>query len=146
MKADRPKFRRLFELLLRDELVSLPAGSVVNVSAAPAEGQPADRPAIQVRVSDNGPGLPREALRLVFDPFVVRADTPAEYGINLMAVYFIVYHHGGRIEARSDGNGTTFLLTLPCNPEQAPRPEEERQFLQKVLLNEQIWEKLSTAA
>jgi two-component system probable response regulator PhcQ len=146
MKVDRPKFQRLFELLLRDELVSLPAGSVVTISATPAEGQPADRPALQVRVSDNGPGLPREALRLVFDPFVVRADTPAEYGINLMAVYFIVYHHGGRIEAQSDANGTTFLLTLPCNPEQAPRPEEERQFLQKVLLNEQIWEKLSTAA
>ncbi len=64
-----------------------------------------------MQVSDNGPGLPKEALRLVFDPFVVRSDSPMEYGIHLMACYFIVHHHGGRIDAKSEeGRGTTFTL------------------------------------
>jgi two-component system, probable response regulator PhcQ len=140
LQADKPKFCRLFELLLKDELASLPAGSRVTLSA---ELQKDDaRPEIRVRISDNGPGLPQEALRVVFDPFVVRGDTPSEYGIHLMACFFIVYHHGGRIDAKSEpGRGTTFTIYLPLNPERAAPPSEQ-EFLQKVLLNEELWGKL----
>src|SRR5208282_1709107 len=138
--ADKPKFYRLFELLLKDELASLPAGSRVTLTA---ELQKSDaKPEILVRISDNGPGLPQEALRVVFDPFVVRSDTPSEYGIHLMACFFIVYHHGGTIDAKSQpGRGTTFTICLPLNPERAAPPSEQ-EFLQKVLLNEELWEKL----
>lgn len=79
---------------------------------------------------------------MVFDPFVVRGDTPSEYGIHLMACFFIVYHHGGKIDAKSQpGRGTTFTICLPLNPERATPPSEQ-EFLQKVLLNEELWEKL----
>ncbi len=143
MSVDRLKFYRLFELLLKDEIASLPAGSRVTVSASQFNGAPTDKQEIQVQVSDNGPGLPKEALRLVFDPFVVRSDTPMEYGIHLMACYFIVHHHGGRIDARSeDGKGTTFTLRLPTNPSQAPETQVDQDFLHKVLLSETLWEKL----
>src|SRR5262249_8204029 len=84
MTVDRTKFQRLFELLLRDEVVSLPPGSVIRVSARVREEGSGGRKEIEVEVADNGPGLPEEALRLVFDPFAVRSDSPLEYGINLM--------------------------------------------------------------
>ncbi len=143
LNVDGPKFCRLFELLLRDEMVSLPAGSRVTLSAALLNGASADKRQVQVQVKDNGPGLPKEALRLVFDPFVVRSDSPTEYGIHLMACYFIVHHHGGRIDAASEqGQGTTFTLRLPLNPDQATPPQDEQEFLQKVLLSETLWEKL----
>jgi two-component system, probable response regulator PhcQ len=143
LNVDRPKFCRLFELLLKDEIASLPPGSRVTFSASLLNGARADQQQIQVELSDNGPGLPKEALRLVFDPFVVRSDSPMEYGIHLMACYFIVHHHGGRIDARSEaGQGTTFTLRLPVNPNQAPPMQEEHDFLQKVLLSETLWEKL----
>jgi two-component system, probable response regulator PhcQ len=143
LNVDKPKFCRLFELLLKDELASLPAGSRVTLSAKPLNGARADKQEIQVQVSDNGPGLPKEALRLVFDPFVVRSDSPAEYGIHLMACYFIVHHHGGRIDAASEeGRGTTFTLRLPINPVLAVPSQNEQEFLQKVLLSETLWEKL----
>jgi two-component system, probable response regulator PhcQ len=143
LNVDRPKFCRLFELLLKDELASLPPGSRVTISASLLNGARADKQEVQVQVSDNGPGLPKEALRLVFDPFVVRSDSPMEYGIHLMACYFIVHHHGGRIDARSEeGKGTTFTLRLPVNPDLAPPLPDEQEFLQKVLLSETLWEKL----
>jgi two-component system probable response regulator PhcQ len=146
LKADQPKFRRLFELLLKDEIVSLPAGSCVTLEAKSLASAAPGGPDIQFIVRDDGPGLPKESLRLIFDPFALRADSPLEYGINLMAVYFIVHHHGGSIEARSDeARGTTFVLTFPLNPEQRPPLEENQQFLEKVLLNEKLWEKLMTA-
>jgi two-component system, probable response regulator PhcQ len=142
--VDRPKFERLFELLLRDEIVSLPGGRQIDISARPEQID--GKSAVAIEVRDNGPGLPKEALRLIFDPFVVRADSPLEYGISLMAAYFIVHHHGGRIEARSEeGKGTTFILRLPVNPNQAPLVVENTEFLQKLLLNESVWEKMLTS-
>ena len=141
--VDKPKFYRLFELLLKDELASLPPGSRVTLTAMLSDRPATDKQEIEVRVSDNGPGLPKEALRLVFDPFVVRSDSPMEYGIHLMACYFIVHHHGGRIDARSEqGQGTTFTLRLPVNPDLVLPLQEDHDLLQKVLLSETLWEKL----
>jgi signal transduction histidine kinase len=142
MKVDRPKFHRLFDLLLKDELAALPAGSRVNLSAQPTDATGQKR-GVVIQVSDNGPGLPKEALRLVFDPFVVRTDTPMEYGIHLMACFFIVHHHGGKIEAKSEnGRGTTFTIRLPADPNVAPTMESDTDFFRKVLLNDALWEKL----
>jgi two-component system probable response regulator PhcQ len=142
LKVDKLKFYRLFELLLKDELATLPNGSRVVFSASAVNGSN-QKPGVIIQISDNGPGLPQEALRLVFDPFVVRSDSPMEYGIHLMACYFIVHHHGGRIEARSEnGRGTTFTIRLPADPDQAPSPENDTEFLRKVLLSDAIWKKL----
>jgi two-component system, probable response regulator PhcQ len=140
--ADGPKFRRLFALLFKDELASLPAGSKITLSGKfnpePISGQPE----VEITVQDNGPGLPTEALRLLFDPFTLRMDLPTEHGINLMGCFFIVHHHGGRIEARSDGGkGATFTIHMPVNPTQAPT-EDRQEFLQRVMLNETVWQKL----
>jgi len=146
LRVDKAKFYRLFELLITDEAVSLPENSCVTVSAQMA---PAPRPAAQemeILVRDDGPGVPREALRLIFDPFLVRADTPLEYGIHLMGCFFIVHHHGGRIEAGSEpGRGTTFRIRLPLDPTREPPAGTQPDFLQKVLLNQPLWEKLIAA-
>lgn len=143
LMVDKEKFYRLFELLLKDEIASLPAGAEVTVSAQTGIAPSRQRSEILVEVRDNGPGLPEEALRMIFDPFVVRSDSPMEYGISLMACYFIVHHHGGKITASSKpGQGTTFSLRLLTNPNDPPSEEESQAFLQKVLLNETLWEKL----
>jgi len=143
MNVDKRKFGRLFELLLKDELASLPPGSRVTLSAKLSDGARKDKQEIEVEVSDNGPGLPREALRLMFDPFVARSDSPVEYGIHLMACFFIAHHHGGRIQAKSEeGRGTTFRLRLPLNSNQAQAPQNEGEFLNKVLLSDTLWERL----
>ncbi|HXT10248.1 MAG TPA: hybrid sensor histidine kinase/response regulator [Candidatus Angelobacter sp.] len=142
MRVDKPKFYRLFELMLKDELATLPTGSEVTLKAETYNGT--SRPGVLIQVSDNGPGLPQEALRLVFDPFVVRSDSPMEYGIHLMACYFIVHHHGGKIDAHSEaGKGTTFSIRLPLDSDATPPSSVgDTEFLRKVLLNDKLWEKL----
>ncbi len=141
LKVDLPKFRRLFELLLKEELATLPADCRVAFAAALEDGNA--QPEIVVQVTDNGPGLPADALRVVFDPFVVHDSVPSEYGINLMACFFIVHHHGGKIDAKSEpGRGTTFTLRLPLQPAPAVTPPSETEFLQKALLNQELWQKL----
>jgi len=139
MAVDKAKFTRLFELLLKDEAVSLPEGAKISLKARVLTGDVE----IEVEISDNGPGLPQEALRSLFDPFFIRADQPQEFGINLMAAYFIVYHHGGRIQVKSGPTGgTTFLLTFATHPQVNAGPGGEHEFLEKVLMNETLWERL----
>ena len=140
LRVDKPKFSRLFELLLKEELAILPSGSRITLSA---ELQNDPKQEIVVQISDDGPGFPEGALRSVFDPFVVSSHVPSEYGIYLIACFFIVHHHGGKIEARSQpGHGTTFTLHLPLQPEPVATTSSDADFLRKALLNENLWEKL----
>jgi two-component system, probable response regulator PhcQ len=137
LTVDHKRFARLFELLLEDELVSLPPGSTITLRAAPDTLEP-DHPALRVEIHDNGPGLPQEALRLLFDPFLVRSDSPSEYGIRLMACFFIVHQHGGKIVAHSSPqHGTTFILKLPLNPANLTFAEENQRFLEKLFFSEE---------
>jgi two-component system probable response regulator PhcQ len=137
LRVDRPKFDRLFDLLLKDELAMLPAGSRITFTAELQADE------IAVFLTDNGPALPQEALRVVLDPFVVTSGKPSEYGINLMACFFIVHHHGGKIEAENlPGGGNRFTLHLPLQPERTTAATDESDFLKKALLNENLWEKL----
>jgi two-component system probable response regulator PhcQ len=140
MHVDLPKFNRLFDLLLRDELAMLPAGSRIELAAELRDSE------VVFTLADNGPALPQEALRVVLDPFVVTRGAPSEYGINLMACFFIVHHHGGRIEAQNlPGGGNRFTLFLPLNPERKVANTEETDFLKKAMLNEDLWGKLLAA-
>jgi signal transduction histidine kinase len=144
LRVDKLKFSRLFELLLKEELAMLPAGSHIALTAELRDGPP---PEIVVHINDNGPGLSEDALRAVFDPFVVHDHKPSEYGIHLMACFFIVHHHGGKIAARSQpGKGTTFTLHLPLQPEPVAVSSSDTDFLKKALLNDNLWEKLLASA
>jgi K+-sensing histidine kinase KdpD len=137
MRVDKPKFDRLFDLLLKDELAMLPAGSKITLAA---ETQGRD---MLIRLTDNGPALPPEALRVILDPFTVSTGGPSEYGINLMACFFIAHHHGGKIEAQSlPGGGNLFIVRLPLEPERVAAPEKNTEFMTKTLFNDHLWQKL----
>lgn len=145
LMVDTEIFDRLFDLLFEDELNHLPPGSRIwlNIRKAPANDIVA--PGVEIELSDNGPGLSEAALRSVFDPLVLREGSNLDYGLNLMAAYLIVYHHNGRIEVgpRREG-GTVFRILLPANPTVKTDAMREQEFLNRVLLNDSLWEHLLT--
>jgi len=69
--------------------------------------------AFEIRVSDNGPGVPPSIRHNLFDPFVSEGKTNGT-GLGLAIVSKILTDHGGGvcIEMTSDA-GTTFLVRLP---------------------------------
>jgi PAS domain S-box-containing protein len=65
-----------------------------------------------ISVTDNGVGIPVEALDHVFEPFFT--TKPHGTGLGLATVYGIVQRHGGFIHVYSEvGKGTTFKVYLP---------------------------------
>ncbi len=72
----------------------------------------------RIRVRDTGPGIPREAQALIFEPFahlepVHQKHTPG-VGLGLALVREMVHALGGAIELESEvGEGATFTIILP---------------------------------
>ncbi len=141
LTVDGSKFRKLFELMLREELSSALSGGIVTLTGKALGGGELPQE-VEITVSDNGPGLPSDSLRSVFDPFYVRSGSPQEVGLSLMTCFFIIYHHGGKIEVRNSDKGVCYVMTLPVQPVLRGPIEEERDLFKRVLLNEQLWEKL----
>ncbi len=67
----------------------------------------------EIRVSDNGPGIPVAIRNNLFDPFV-SAGKPNGTGLGLAIVSKIIADHGGTVCVESTSTrGTTFLVKLP---------------------------------
>jgi PAS domain S-box-containing protein len=69
---------------------------------------------MEVKVSDNGVGIPPKYLNQIFDPFFTTRDFGEGKGLGLNIAYRIVTKYGGSIHVESkEGVGTTFTLQFP---------------------------------
>jgi signal transduction histidine kinase len=68
-------------------------------------------------IADTGPGIPREHLEDIFNPYWQAKRTERlGAGLGLPIAKGIVESHGGRIWVESrDGGGTKFYFTLPIH-------------------------------
>ena len=65
-----------------------------------------------IKISDNGPGIPKKHLDRIFDPFFTTKGEGT--GLGLSDYRRIVELHGGQIWAQSNlGDGSTFCLQIP---------------------------------
>jgi len=69
---------------------------------------------LAIEISDNGPGIPKEMLAKIFDPFYTTKEVGKGTGLGLSIAYSIVEKLGGRIMVASgEGQGTAFTIYLP---------------------------------
>jgi len=69
---------------------------------------------VEIRVTDDGPGILPEHRRHLFDPFYSSRQAGRGLGFGLSKCWRIVTNHGGRIEVESEpGQGAAFTITLP---------------------------------
>ncbi len=83
----------------------------VRVTTHKVDGQ------VEIRVCDNGPGIPAAIQEKIFEPFFTTKPTGTGTGLGLSLSYDIVTQgHGGRLTVEStEGEGATFVITLPMN-------------------------------
>jgi two-component system phosphate regulon sensor histidine kinase PhoR len=113
VRADADRLPQVF-FNLTDNAIKYgkPAGRVV-LDARETDGQK-----IEVSVSDDGPGIPPDAIGRVFERFYrvdrARSRESGGTGLGLAIVKHIVQAHGGEAWVRSDlGKGASFRFTLP---------------------------------
>jgi signal transduction histidine kinase/ligand-binding sensor domain-containing protein len=70
---------------------------------------------VEIRVEDNGPGIPPAVRNRIFEPFFTTKPPGDGTGLGLSLTHDIVVQmHGGHIDVESiEGEGTAFIVTLP---------------------------------
>jgi signal transduction histidine kinase len=69
---------------------------------------------VEIRVADNGNGIPQKVLDKIFQPFFTTKPTGQGTGLGLSLSYDIVKAHGGEIKVETkEGKGSTFIIRLP---------------------------------
>jgi signal transduction histidine kinase len=112
--GDERRIRQVVFNLLSNAVKFTPAGGLVDVTTAQANGE------ARVSVADTGPGIAAEDLERIFDEFQ-QTETGARQhegtGLGLALSKRFVEMHGGRIWCDSEvGKGSTFVFTLPLGP------------------------------
>jgi signal transduction histidine kinase len=104
---------------------------VVNAADAIAEHRQGERgeirvtthlhgDTVEIRIQDNGGGIPLEHQRRVFDPFFTTKEVGKGTGQGLSIAHsIIVDKHGGEFSLESTpGEGSTFIIRLPIQDEE----------------------------
>ncbi len=69
---------------------------------------------VQLKIRDNGPGIPPEIIDKLFDPFFTTKPVGKGTGLGLSISYQIIEKHRGQIEVNSQPtHETEFVITLP---------------------------------
>jgi len=102
---------RLNQVLLNlivNAIDAVPDGGLIRIATT------ADESTTRVAISDNGPGIPREKLQKIFEPFYT--TKAGGTGLGLSISESILAEHGGRIDVESEeGKGATFIIVLPAH-------------------------------
>ncbi len=69
---------------------------------------------IRIEIEDNGLGMPKHVKDKIFEPFFTTKAVGRGTGLGLSIVYSIIENHKGTLEVETEeGQGTTFIITLP---------------------------------
>lgn len=117
-QADERRVQQVFDNLLSNALRFSPSGGEVRVEAFAVQGANGCPSAVEVRVCDDGPGIPAEEIHNIFKHFYQSRNQNAKgrqgTGLGLAIARHIVEAHKGRIWAESEiGRGSTFHVVLP---------------------------------
>ena len=114
VRADATLVEQVIGNVIGNAIVHTPPETRVQVDALVGPQE------IVLRVTDDGPGIPAQALPQIFDKFVKADTTQADggqgTGLGLAIAKGIMEAHGGAITAESphaDGRGTRVVLTFP---------------------------------
>ena len=107
--AQEDRMRQVIRNLLDNALKFTPENGRIDISAS------TNHDVVEVRVSDNGLGIPSESLPHIFERFykVERSRRNEGSGLGLAIVKNIVQAYGGEVSVESrEGEGSTFSFTL----------------------------------
>jgi signal transduction histidine kinase len=110
--SGRVQVRQVLADIVRNAVDSVARGGQIRVSTALL-----DADTLQVTVRDNGPGIPRERLEHIFEPFSTTRETGMDPGLGLWISHGIMKKLGGDLlVASAPGEGTAYTVRIPVCP------------------------------
>lgn len=99
--------------LIWNAQAAMPKGGRLEIGCRRATGGP-----VELRVEDNGIGIPKENIEKIFTPFFTTKEVGKGTGLGLWVVRSIVDEHQGKIEVESKPNkGTCVTVRFPATLE-----------------------------
>jgi signal transduction histidine kinase len=118
--ADHDRLEQAFLNLLSNAVRHNPAGTRVTLQVT---ATPAEHPiAVEIRVSDDGVGLPPDVAGAPFEATHRARSGNAGAGLGLSITRGIVEAHAGSIRLAPGTAGTSFVICLPIEPAEAEHP------------------------
>jgi signal transduction histidine kinase len=109
VRGDHERLRQLLLNLLFNAADALDGKGRIEVRASSGGG------VVQLTVEDDGPGIDREIIEQVFDPFVTTKTSGQGTGLGLAVCHTIVEQLGGAIEVTNrEQGGAAFAVRLPA--------------------------------
>lgn len=103
------EFEQCLVNLIKNASEAAQGNVTIRLSTTAGDGQ------VIIKVQDNGPGIPDERLKHIFDPFFSTRRERGGTGLGLSITHGIVTDHGGTMSVESkEGIGTTFVIKLPA--------------------------------
>ncbi len=108
VNADRTQIEVALRAIIQNSLEAIEDGSEIAVAVGTSDGW------AYVEIRDNGPGIPKEILPHIFDPFFSGREAGRGLGFGLCKCWRIVTEHQGEVEIQSEpAQGVVALVRLP---------------------------------
>ncbi|MBI3562420.1 MAG: HAMP domain-containing protein [Gammaproteobacteria bacterium] len=123
IEADDGRLRQLIHNLVKNALEAMVAQPQAQLSISTLCLEKEACRFIELRVRDNGPGIPDDLVGQIFEPYIT--TKPKGTGLGLAIVKKIVEEHGGMIWAENtEGGGACMIIRLPVNKQHAGSSHE----------------------
>ena len=119
VRCDPAMMQRVLQNVLGNAIKFTPAGGMIRIEAGLRPGSPA---MVVVTVTDNGMGIPPDAIAHVTERYFRAGNHPSGSGLGLAISKEIVTLHGGRLTLTSPGPGQTCGTQVTVTVPSAPPP------------------------
>ncbi len=119
VSGDSDELHRVVLNLVENATLHTPAGTRITVRVE------RDGARVRVVVEDDGPGIPADQRKRIFDRFVRQGgDSGRSTGLGLAIVRAVAEGHGGSVTLADAAPGSRFVVELPAATPGAPDPSE----------------------
>lgn len=120
VKCNFNQIQQVFVNIVLNACQFMPNGGDLMIVSSMSD----DEKYVEVKISDTGPGISKENIERVFEPFFttmsVAGGSGGGTGLGLSISYDIIKNYGGNISVLSvEGEGATFIIKLPAGEERS---------------------------